>query len=72
MNRRVFLSLLPAIPLVPRLLGKDDPVEPWMILYGRYNELQIRGIKFSHRPQYIVFDDLDDSVVERIKSLPLR
>ncbi len=25
MNRRTFLSLLPSIPFVPRLLGKDDP-----------------------------------------------
>ncbi|KKN73987.1 hypothetical protein LCGC14_0395530 [marine sediment metagenome] len=25
MNRRTFLSLLPSIPLIPRLLGEDDP-----------------------------------------------
>lgn len=71
MNRRTFLSLLPAIPAGVKA-AVNTPAEPWMILYSRYNELQIRGIKFSHRPHFIVFDDLEDSVIKRIDGLPLR
>lgn len=77
MNRRMFLSLLPAIPLVPSLLGDDDP---WALQQGdpRWREMIRRefppsGVTYHKvycdgnkwhlgRPDYVVFDDLDDLI----------
>ncbi len=82
MNRRTFLSLLPSIPLVPRLLGEDIPppevrimnqplfTEDWLPVNFRdgvrYYDVYCDGDKWHpSRPNYVVFDDLDELIPVR-------